>query len=145
MDSADKDATADRNVVPGAMAAAFFSSLCLSYSLSFFPLRHPHSLPFICLSSPLLRIFFLLFFPRLLQIHSLLHQPLRFSSYVRLHTSIPLPPPPSPPAIQLPPSPVVLILWQIKGKHSAWVPVQCLPQYVYLVGLQTEILLPVSV
>lgn len=92
MDSADKDATADRNVVPGAMATALSSPLSLIFSHSF-SLHHPHSLPFMCLSSSLLHVFFLVFFSLLQQIHSLLHQAFSFLFLLpptRLHPCFPL-------------------------------------------------------
>lgn len=140
MDSADKDATADRNVVPGAMATALSSPLSLSLSHSF--LSTTPTLSLSCLSSSLLHVFFLvfffLFFSRFTHSFTKLSS---FCSYFHLHASIPVSA--SPPAIQLPPSPVILIFWHFKGNHSTWVPAQCFLKCVCLVGLQTECLLPV--
>lgn len=118
--------------------------LLLSLSLIFshsFSLHHPRSLPFMSFvfspSCLFLSVFFL-FFSRFTHSFTKLSS---FCSYFHLHASIPVSP--SPPAIQLPPSPVILIFWHFKGNYSTWVPTQCFLKCVCLVGLQTECLHPV--
>lgn len=115
-------------------------SLSLSYSLIVFLSTAP-ALSLSCLSSSLLHVFFLVFFFFFSRFTHSFTKLSSFCSYFHLHASIPVSH--SPPAIQLPPSPVILIFWHFKGNYSTWVPAQCFLKCVCLVGLQTECLLPV--
>lgn len=122
---ADKDAIADRNVVPGARL-----QLCILHSSS---LTHRHidsffsSPPPLCpcrlsvLLSPSRQCFLFCLFS-ILPTPTPSLPPTSCSSppicpHFHLHISFPIPPSPTP--AQLPPSSVILISWPFQGNHSS--------------------------